>query len=174
MITIYVDTETSGLRPPQSVILEVAAVAVRDDQELGSFAALVNPGVDVLTSSETAKALEINKLDKQELAAASPAGYVAEQFKQWLMQWGPASLWAFNTQFDSGFLAQKPWEISKLCWGGCVMKQLAGKERYIKLSKCAERFALAWDGEAHRALTDARMAFKVHRAYLKHNGLVRV
>lgn len=174
MITIYVDTETSGLTPPRSVILEVAAVAVRDGVELESFSMLVNPGQAVLDSPESAQALAINKLDKEELLRAHSAEHVAEQFKSWLMQWGPSSLWAFNTQFDSSFLAQKPWEISKLCWGGCVMRTLAGKERYIKLSKCAERFGLKWDGEAHRALGDARMAFKVHQAYLKHNGLVRV
>ena len=174
MITIYCDTETSGLQPSRAVILEVGAVAVRDDEELGSFSALVNPGKDVLESPDTAGALKVNHLDKAALAEAKPAEYVADQFRQWLLQWGPASLIGYNSDFDASFLAQRPWSISRMCWNGCVMKQLAGGKRWIALVQAAARFGLEWDGEAHRALYDARMAFKVHRAYLKHNGLVRV
>jgi DNA polymerase III epsilon subunit-like protein len=174
MITIYVDTETSGLRPPRAVVLEVGAVATEGDRELGSFSSLVNPGDAVLDSPHSARALQVNQIDPGELRRARRVDEVAADFRGWLMEWGPVSLFAFNTDFDAGFLHQPPWSISRMCWGGCVMKTLAGKERYVKLSKCADRFGLQWEGDAHRALADARMAFRVHRAYLKHNGLVRV
>lgn len=174
MTTVYVDTETSGLHPPSAVVLEVGAVAVRGGKVVDTFSMLVNPGEGVLTSLEAQVALSINKLDPEELRRARPVEYVADQFRAWLLQLGPLTITSYNVDFDSRFLRRAPWSINPMSWGACVMKLVSNGRKYIKLAEAARRFNLTWEGDVHRALPDAMMAFKVDQAYREHNGLVRV
>lgn len=156
---VWVDTETSGLDPTSDLILEVAAVGESDGVR---FRSLANPGEEALERVKGCYALRVNGLTIEELRAAPPLEMVAETFKVWLRELGAVELWAYNTQFDSGFLAQKPWEISNLCWGGCVMKLVANGRRWPKLGDVAARMGLEFEGAAHSALADAKMAKRVH------------
>jgi DNA polymerase III epsilon subunit-like protein len=154
---VWADVETGGLDPARDPILEVACAA----ESGAEFQELANPGAEAVERLRGSRALEVNGIDPDELLAARPAVEVARAFKEWLNGLGPVELWAYNAPFDRGFLAKEPWAISELCWGGCVMR-LVSRGRWKKLTEVAARMGLAWDGRAHRALADARMAMRVH------------
>lgn len=169
---IYVDTETSGLHPSTAVVLEVAGVYVVDGREVDYFQALCNPGEEVLANPAIDVALEINKITREELREAMPTEHVAESFKRFLVRCGLRSgalLSAFNNQFDKKFLAVLPWTLDDSLWGPCIMLMAAEamdpyRKKWPRLKAAAEHFSLEWDGTAHRALADARMAARVHQA----------
>lgn len=169
---IYVDTETSGLHPSTAVVLEVAGVYAVDGREVDYFQSLCNPGEEVLSDPNIDNALEINKITRDELRAAAPLEQVAESFKRFLVRCGLRSgalLSAFNNQFDKKFLAVSPWTLDDSLWGPCIMLMAAEamdpyRKKWPRLKAAAEHFNLEWDGTAHRALADARMAARVHQA----------
>lgn len=174
MTPIYLDVETSGFSH-QDAVLEVGAVATEGDAILDSFSMVCNPGEGVLMRPTLDDALRVNGLTREELAAAPPIEQVASFFREWLAVFGASRLHAYNNQFDSRFLTPAPWRINSLSWGACVMKTVACGSKYIKLRDAAVRFGLDWDTEqAHGALYDAKMAHRVHRAFMKRNGMVRV
>lgn len=175
MTPIYLDVETTGLSHKHCAVLEVAAVATDGDGELDTFHSLCHPGERALSDPRIKDALAINKLEFDEIRSAPPIIEVADRLRKWLSVWGASTLHAYNNQFDAGFLTESPWKLNPLSWGQCVMKAVARGKRWCKLKDAASRFGLEWDeSQAHGALYDAKMAFRVHRAYLKHNGLVRV
>ncbi len=143
-----------------------------DGREVDSYQALCNPGEEVLADPSIDIALEINKITREELRQALPTVQVAETFKRFLVRCGlhsGALLSAFNNQFDQKFLAVEPWAIDNYLWGPCVMLMAAKamdpyRKKWPKLKAAAEHFSLEWDGTAHRALADARMAARVHQA----------
>lgn len=155
---VWADTETSGLDPARDLVLEVACVA----EGGGEFQSLANPGEEALERIKGCYALTVNGIDLDELRAAPPVMEVAGMFKEWLNQLGPVELWAYNAPFDMGFLEREPWGLNRLSWGGCVMRLASRGRKWSKLVEVAARMGLDWDGDAHRALADARMAMKVH------------
>lgn len=164
---VYVDTETSGLDPSKCGIVELAAVS-EDGRE---YSSLVYPGESVMSMQGVQKALEVNGITMDEILMAPKAEVVAEEFRRWLKEIGPCSLWAYNSKFDSAFLKRSPWNIGEIHWGGCVMKSAAGRGPNRKLADVAARMGLSWDGDVHRALPDARMTRMVHERLM---GVVRV
>jgi DNA polymerase III epsilon subunit-like protein len=169
MIRVYVDIETTGLSPSRDHIVEVGAVAYDDDwREIGRYESMVNPGPDI-TAYWRGQTLPYNGIPAAELETAQPAAVVSFGFTGFLLGFGAPELYAFNSGFDSGFLAREPWNINPACWAGCVMidaTRLYGDGmRCISLKRAA--FLCEVVGEQqHRALADALMAAAVHRHVL--------
>lgn len=155
---VWVDTETSGLEPSRDLVLEIAAIA----EDGRTFQSLANPGDEALEFIKDCFALKVNGLKIEELRAAPPTSDVAASFKAWLSTLGPVELWAYNSGFDMGFLEREPWAIGRMYWDGCVMRLAANGKKWQRLSEVAARMGLEWDGAAHRALADAKMAMRVH------------
>lgn len=175
MIDIYADTETSGLAPSQgAVILEIGAVAADGDVVHDVFTEICFPGEEALSMPGIGRALEINRLSLKDVREARHSRDVAADFRTWLNKWGSTEIHAFNNAFDSRFLVEPPWEISRMAWGECVMLAVSGRGKWMKLREAAARFGLEWEGAAHSALADARMAHRVHRAWMKQAGRVIV
>lgn len=166
---VYIDIETTGLSPSRHHVVEVGAVAYSDAWlEADRFESLVNPGEDVVAYWR-GQTLPYNDIEASALEAARPAEVVALEFRAWLDALGPSELYAFNSGFDSGFLAREPWNINPAAWVGCVMidaTRLYGDGmRCISLKRAA--FLCEVVGEQqHRALADALMAAAVHRHVL--------
>jgi DNA polymerase III epsilon subunit-like protein len=175
VIDIYLDSETSGLSPNHgAVVLEVGAVAADGPNQVDVFTEICFPGEDALCIPGIERALEVNKLTLKDIREARHIADVARDFREWLNKWGSVELHAYNNSFDSRFFYESPWEISKLAWGACVMLTVSGRGKWMKLREAAVKFGLEWEGAAHSALADARMAHRVHWAYKKRNGLVIV
>jgi DNA polymerase III epsilon subunit-like protein len=165
---IVVDLETSHLSPFHGQILEIAALAIDGEAEVASFHSLVFASPEVLAVS--GDALRINCLDPDELASAPKLEDVAADFRGWLSNLQGYTIHSFNNQFDRGFLAQDPWAIDRVLWGECIMDRAMrsmGLSRWPKLSAAAEHFKVSAEGDAHRAMPDARMAWLIYREILR-------
>lgn len=168
---VYIDTETTGFTPRLAKIIEVAAVYVVDGKVVDEYSALANPGEEVLADLSIDRALEVNKITRDMLRQALPTAQVAEALQRFLARCDegePATYTAFNVAFDAKFLEVEPWSINRERFGECVMMAAAAvmdpyRKRFAKLSAAAEYFACEWDGDAHRATADARMAAKIHQ-----------
>lgn len=169
MPRIYIDTETTGLRPGgYAKVIEVAAGLYDDDGvELAVFVSLANPGREFLGPGAD-QALDINHITREEVLAAPPIGDVAQSLGKWLTSAPGAAYHSYNRAFDSGHLEVEPWNIPLASWGECVMiaaQRAMGERRWPKLRAAAEHYGLSFP-EQHRALPDMRMAAQVHRHVL--------
>ena len=168
MNSCFLDVETTGLDSRRCHIVEVGAVAVDGDLELGEFSEVCNPGEAALERIGTGRALEINGLTREEIGAARPIMEVARAFRAWMMGMNVAVLHSYNVGFDKGFLSREPWDVNPLSWGECVMRAVSSRRKPVRLEVAARRFGLDFDaGQAHRALYDARAAWQVYRAWQK-------
>lgn len=179
MLYIYPDVETTGKKTPQARIIEVGAVVLNEKfEEIDSFSSLANPGFDAMLEADP-ESMAINGISHDEVAAAPPSDQVARAFEAFLdKHWG-GLLFAYNREFDMWFLEKEPWRVSQVKWGECVMLAAMdvmtkagaadlrrdGSPKWPRLSKAAAFFKVTQDG-AHRALTDARTASRVHAKIL--------
>ena len=181
---IYIDTETTGFSPRDgATIVEIGAVAYDDDwKEVASLSRVVNPGEAALQYRHADKALKVNGITREEIKGGANPEDAARALHK-LASLG-TRLHAFNVQFDSRFLEEEPWRMPMVRWSECVMLEamnimgpagalpvLGGygdrkKYKWPKLSEAVEYFNIKIEGDAHRALTDARMAAAVHRKIL--------
>ncbi len=153
------DTETTGLpRDPWANVVELAAVILdRDGSEIAAWSSLVIPPE---LDERAAPALEINHLTIEEIRARGVDAFgAAQSFEGWMSQHGSPWVTAYNVDFDREMLRRMGWTSSR--WASCVMERAKaeiGVQRWLKLSAAAEHYGVAFEGAAHRALTDARVA----------------
>jgi DNA polymerase-3 subunit epsilon len=173
---IYVDLETTGVDPEKHHIIEIGAVVFSDGKEIASFGELVNPGEEALLSADP-RALDVNKIDLNEVRAARSTTAVADAFRTFLAIHG-GTLYAFPVSFESSFLRKVPWSVTG--WGDCVMQAVRevmiadnalangidGKPKRPSLSEAAAFFGVIGCGPAHRSLSDARKTARIHQELL--------
>ena len=169
---IYADVETTGFSSEADQIVEVGLSVIHDAQEIGSFSSLVFASEEAIAAGE--EALKANGIDPDLLRDAPPRDQVAEEMWNFLrpilVAFPDLSFHSFNVGFDRRFLAHNPWSIPRERWGECVMDasmRAMGLSRFPRLGDAIEFFKLKFEGEAHRALPDARMAARVHREILR-------
>lgn len=172
MPRIYADVETTGYSSSSAVIVELAAVAVgENDQELGHFESLVHASPEELSTDDAKKALEVNGIKPEDLAGAPRREDVAAKFRAWLIGFEPPfTFHSFNNGFDRRFLERSPWDIALDFWGECVMqasRNAMSLPRWPNLEAAVAHFGLTFDGPQHRALPDARAAARLHGEILK-------
>jgi DNA polymerase-3 subunit epsilon len=166
---IFVDVETTGLRPEVHRVVEVGAVLLSGKGDLISeFSSLVNPGEEALRNADP-EALRVNRITLEEIRGAPTADQVERVFREWRALHPRALLHAYHKPFDAGFLARAPWSIENGAWGECVLQAAQdqmGFQKRPKLGDAARFFGIPI-GPRHRSLPDARLAGAVYIEVLK-------
>ena len=155
--TIF-DLETTGLDPQSGDrIIEVAAVRFRDEQRLGEFQSLVNPGQKAVSPG----AFAVNQISQQMLEQAPEISEVLPKFSEFI---SGSCLASYNAPFDFDFLSSEliltnnrfPDELQIVDILTMVKRMLPGLERYA-LESVANHLGVKSIQE-HRALSDAKLA----------------
>lgn len=185
---IILDTETTGIYPRDewAEVVELAAVMLDSGlTEVSHFTSLVKPKV---LDERCDGALAVNHITREMLADAPGARDVAVAFAAWAKPWRDRvkAVQSYNIDFDRPMVERMG--LRGVPWGECVMKGamepmaeagllkkktypkehegITGVYLFPKLSMCCEHFEVKVDGDAHRALTDARAAAKVWAAVM--------
>jgi DNA polymerase III epsilon subunit-like protein len=171
-VKVYVDLETTGVDSERYQIIEIGAVVFVGGKETAEFCELVNPGEAALIAADP-RALDVNKIDLALVRVARPTAAVAASFRTFL-EAHRGTLHAFPVEFESSFLRKAPWLIST--WGDCVMRaardmmasedalpMINGSPKRPRLGEAAAFFGVTGCGPAHRSLSDARKAGRIHQ-----------
>lgn len=175
-INVYHDVETTGLKPSEAHVVEVGCVYDIEGAQVGQFHSLCNPGEDAVRSIKATEAFKVNKIDPEEVLRAPTVEYTADSLRYFELQLFRTHFGrdvepvfirhAFNNGFDKGFLSRVPWALMEH-WGECVMLRardvLNPGGKWLSLDVVRLRLGLEWEGQAHRALEDAKMARLVHQ-----------
>lgn len=156
--SVFVDTETTGIRPGQDRVVQVGVVRFEGGKLVGATESLINPGRPI-----PAEATAIHGITDEMVRSAPSLGeWFAEPSTQQLLD--GAQPGAFNAGFDRGFLPQDaiphiehswPW-IDALSIVRAVDKWQRGAGRHKLTAVCA-RHGVALT-QAHSAGADARAA----------------
>jgi DNA polymerase-3 subunit epsilon len=154
-----IDVETTGLFPLRhDRVIEIAVVIIRPDGVIErEFNTLVNPERDIGPSS-------IHGLAASDVIDAPRFGEIAGSFLDALA--GTVAIAAHNIRFDRQFLEAEFTRMGSAfpdCFDFCTMQLANGRG----LAKCCDAFGIPFEGEAHHALTDARVAARLLAHFLK-------
>lgn len=174
------DSETTGLLDdPCARVVEVGAVLVAENGAiLDRFESLVRP--EILTEEGRRICEEINGIPVEDILAAPRPSDVFPALGRFLLNWS-TPVWAFNLDFDQRMMRRTfcgaddvPDEEDPIQWGGCTMEMFGrrfrmthgklpqdGSEPRFPLWKAIDIAGFGFDGDAHRALTDARAAARL-------------
>ena len=172
---VVLDTETTGFPEYDwTRVVELGAVILdTDGTEIDSWSTLIRP--DVL-DERAANALAVNHITPDMLVGAPSTEAAALAFREWLKRVNGRYVTAFNVAFDRPMVARMG--LADLQWASCVMERAMdvmgpagvlapgrrGGWRFPRLAAAAEHFGVTVEGDAHRALTDARTAARVAAA----------
>lgn len=162
---IVVDTETTGFPNQEwARIVEIGAVCLDEDgEEIGVFSSLLRPDI---FDERADGALAVNKIPRADIEAAPRTERVMDGFAAWIVETGACWISAYNVAFDRFMLEAVGLarRLPGLRWASCIMlrSQAALRlSRWPSLTAAARNFGVVPDGDAHRALTDARTAAKI-------------
>jgi DNA polymerase-3 subunit epsilon len=165
-IFCIVDTETTGMRPPFSRIIDLGLIRVEHGKEVERFQTLVNPGTSV-----PARIQSFTSITDEELATAPSFEEVALQVQELLAD---AVFVAHNAPFDYAFMQSEfarlgmEWRAETLC-SVKLSRALTPKARSHNLDSVIERYGLRIMGQRHRALPDAEAVWEfMKRAGAEH------
>lgn len=147
MNTLYIDTETTGLKPTTSHVVEIAIV---DDTGKTVMDTLVNPGSPI--PPDATKIHGITDAD----VASSPM--LAELLPTILKLVNGEQVVIYNAAYDTQFL---PGLTTSAAFVQCAMnraQKAMRMDRWPKLTAAAEWSGYQWQGNAHRALADSLAA----------------
>ena len=171
---LVIDTETSGLpRQEEARIIEIGAVLIGCDcEEIAFFESLVRP--NIFSPTKAKYALKVTGITAEEVFAADPEAEVYRDFRAWCDEHEVEWVTAFNIGFDKQMLERSGVTFKR--WASCIMLKACDEmklphkngRRGNKWPKLAEEAAPFYnvnvEGEAHRALYDARVAAEVMKA----------
>jgi len=101
MTVVWVDTETTGLKPIDSGIIELAMLVYRDGKKLAEEVFLLNPLDDEVLFHE--EAFEVNGISKETIETYPPASEAVPEIVKFLEQFLPEEklvFAGFNCKFD--------------------------------------------------------------------------
>ena len=147
-----VDLETTGATPGFCKITEIGAVRIEDGREVGTFSALVNPGVRI-----PAMIVGITGIDDETVAGAPPIEVVLPKFVDFAAH---SVLVAHNAPFDIGFLdyelgRQRGQTFSRPALDTLRLARKLCPQQRCSLKALAQRFNTRVQ-PVHRALQDAQ------------------
>jgi DNA polymerase III subunit epsilon len=151
-IFTIVDTETTGMRPPFSRIIDIGIIRVEYGKEVERFQTLLNPGVSLPSFIE-----RLTGITDEELARAPQFEEVALKVEE---LFADSVFVAHNAPFDYSFVqsefARLGMSFSKetLC-SVRLSRSLSPKSRSHNLDSVIERYGIHLAGDRHRALPDA-------------------
>lgn len=172
MSVLVVDTETSAFaHHPKSSIIEVGVVVVQNNEIVADYSSLIKPLYSLGDWSE--KALEITKLDKNELINARSSSEVWSDLVVWLRDFRPLEVvLAWNVTFDKKAFSTTFTYTDVLPWGECLMRQASqfkrGNRKGYALKDAARDFDITFESDQHRALEDARVAAEIYKCISIH------
>ncbi|HET6476601.1 MAG TPA: exonuclease domain-containing protein [Thermoleophilia bacterium] len=147
-----VDLETTGATPGFSKITEIGAVRLEGGSEVGTFAALVNPGVPI-----PAMITGITGIDDATVAGAPSIDVVLPKFVDFAAH---SVLVAHNAQFDLGFLDYELGRLRGQSFPRPALDTLRLARKLCPQQRCSlSALAYRFDTRvkpAHRALHDAQ------------------
>jgi DNA polymerase III epsilon subunit family exonuclease len=155
------DLETTGLEPESGErIIEIAAIKIKKDQELGTFQSLVNPGERRISDG----AFAVNQISQEMLKDAPDSPEVLLKFLDFI---SGSCLAAYNASFDFAFICsesrlikkQLPLRLQIVDILTMAKRLLPGLESYA-LSFVARHLGIV-SNQKHRALSDAQLARQV-------------
>jgi DNA polymerase-3 subunit epsilon len=153
-----IDFETTGLNPfRHDRVIEIAAIVIGPDgTTLREFTSVVNPDRDIGPTS-------IHGLTATDVCSAPRFGELAGTLLDVLN--GTAAIAGHNVRFDHSFLVAEFKRLGQVLPETprvCTM-QLAGGG---SLTSCCDDYQIAFEGQAHAALHDARATARLLKALL--------
>lgn len=167
---IAFDIETTGLNPLSDEIIEIAALKINDGKIIDKFHSLVKPNKKI-----PKKIIELTNINNEMVQSADPIDIILPNFIDFTSK---LPLVAHNVEFDYSFiennynkLFNKNFKRKKVCTMKLYKKKY--KEWYdespcsTKLSWCVDELLdeediQYYEKNAHRALTDATMVYKIY------------
>lgn len=155
-----IDTETSGMRPPFSRIIDIGIIRVENGKEVERFQTLVNPGVPL-----PARIASFTSITDEDLAVAPAFEDIALQVQELL---AGAVFVAHNAPFDYAFIQSEfsrlgiPFSAETLC-SVKLSRALSPKSRSHNLDSVIDRYGIRISGQRHRALPDAEAVWEFMR-----------
>ena len=146
-----VDTETTGMRPPYSRVIDIGIIRVENGKEVDRFQSLINPGISVPSSIQ-----RFTHITDEDLEDAPPFEDIALRVSEML---SGAVFVAHNVAFDYGFLKSEfgrvdmPFSPERLC-SVQLSRALYPHERSHSLESIINRYGIEVEAR-HRALPDA-------------------
>lgn len=163
---VVIDLEMTGLNPKTDKILELAAVRMRNGQEVEAYARLVNPQVPL-----SEMVTELTGITEEKAAKGAPVDETVEEFLEFL---GEDVLVGQNVIFDYSFLKQ--WAVNHkrpLEKEAVDTLKLARAFLPVEQKKDLESLCAYFGVErvhAHRALDDARETAQIFEKLKKIYG----
>ena len=160
-----VDTETTGLKPCEDRVIEIGAVRFDAGGTLGTFSALVNPGILIPPFCQ-----ELTGITNKMLFGQGGFGEISGAFLEFLGQ--DAIIVAHNAQFDLRFLNAELERIGSPPLGNKAIDTLRfsrwtfpENERWT-LQSLAKQLGIEVRN-AHRAEDDARVCMEIFRGCIE-------
>lgn len=159
---IAFDTETTGFGPDARII-EVGVVRMREGEVIDRWSQLICPDDVDWDSPNVQKALEVNKIKREELNDKPTFQEVAIDLLDRLSY---PYLVAHNTPFDLRMLTQELTRMDMtlptwdLVLDTCSLDFRVSGGRGFKLENCARRWGVSFK-DAHRAEVDAEVCGKI-------------
>lgn len=162
---VVFDTETTGLNAREDTLIEIAAVKMRGQEIVDTFATLIDP--ERMLSS---KISDLTGITNDMLVGQPKLAEALTKFRTFVEG---AVLVAHNAEFDVGFLRQCADRLGMPAWTEPVIDTLAlarglypGEKNY-KLKTLTQKFSVELVNH-HRALADAEATAKVFAQMLQH------
>ena len=163
---LCVDTETTGLTPPEDKIVEIGAVLYREKQVLQKECWLVNPGIPI-----PPEATAVHGITNASTDGAPAFPQIAAEFLKLVCE--AEVLVGYNWPFDASFFQAElegAWTDSiegtpiidplVVIRFDNVGKYWKGSGRH-QLERVADRFGIKAKGDIHRASTDCILTLRV-------------
>ncbi len=156
---VLLDIETTGFKPGDSEITEIAAYKVKDNKVIDTFSSLIK-----INKQVPPNIVEITHITDDMLKDQPPIEVVLKEFKEFL---GDSIIMGHNVTFDIDFLTHYSYE----CFGEYITNDyvdtLTLARKYLphlnhhKLQTLSEYYNLDIEGE-HRALKDVDLTYQVY------------
>lgn len=146
-----VDTETTGMRPPYSRVIDIGIIRIENGKEVDRFQSLINPGISIPSSIKC-----FTHITDEDLEDAPTFEDVALRVEKIL---SGATFVAHNVAFDYAFLKSELGRVSidfspeRLC-SVQLSRALYPHERSHSLESIINRYGIEVEAR-HRALPDA-------------------
>lgn len=166
VLTLCLDTETTGLEPGKDRIVEVGAVLYQNGDVLRKECWLVNPGIPI-----PPEAVAVHGISDASVEKAPALPVIAEELLSLVLE--AKVLVGYNWPFDASFFAAElgaEWTNSiegKYIIDPLVVVRFKQVGRYWKgkrrhqLSAVARRFGIEPEGHLHRASTDCVLTLRI-------------
>lgn len=169
---VVLDLETNGAKNYDQRIVEVGAFCLDEDlKDAGEFEMLVD-GSPMLP-----EAVEVNHITDEMLIGKPKWQDCYKKFVDWCDQFRPYVLGTWS-DFDTSVLRPEygrigvryphpghAWDIKTVVWYECILRGYPS--RTFPVDRACEILNIAFEGQKHRALPDARMEAKLFRTVVR-------